>query len=105
VKSKPVVALECVKADVQSAYDYFQARVGATGDKFLRRYFATVDHIASNPWTFPIKFADYHRALVPRSTFAIYYFQEETRSVIAGVIDARRDPDSIRRQIRGWRIS
>jgi plasmid stabilization system protein ParE len=97
VNSKPVVALATVRDDVQLAFDYFQTRVGASGDKFLDRYFTTVDQIALNPWSFPLRYEDYHRALVPRSSFAVYYFQEEKRSVIAAVVDARRNPDWIRR--------
>ena len=100
MNSKPVVALAGVSADVQDAYDYFETRVGATGERFLQRYFATTDAIALNPWTYPVKFDDYHRALIPRSSFAIYYFQEPVRSVIVAVVDARRHPGVIRRMVR-----
>jgi hypothetical protein len=100
VNSRPVVALADVREDVQVACDYFETRVGATGEGFLRRYFATTEKIALNPWSYPIKFDDYHRALVPRSCFAIYYFQEAARSVIVAVIDARRHPCFIRDLVR-----
>lgn len=99
MKSKPVVALALVSEDVQLAYNYFSARSGG-GDKFLARYFETTDHITINPWSFPLKFDDYHRALIPKSDFAIYYFQEPDRSVIVAVIHARRHPSLIRGYIR-----
>jgi hypothetical protein len=105
VNVKPVVALAWVSDDVQLAFDYFQTRVGASGEKFLSRYFTTVDQIATNAWSYPLRFEDYHRALVPRSSFAIYYFQEERRSVIAAVVDARRSPDWIKRVLRRRRKS
>jgi hypothetical protein len=73
VNSRPVVALALVSEDIQLAYDYFSARLGG-GDKFLERYFETTDQIALNPSIFPLKFDDYHRALIPKSDFAIYYF-------------------------------
>lgn len=100
MNAKPVVALADVREDVQIACDYFDMRVGATGGRFMRRYFATTDRIALNPWSYPIKFEDYHRALVPHSSFAIYFFQETARSVIVAVIDARRDPRFIRNLVR-----
>jgi hypothetical protein len=100
VNAKPVVALADVREDVQVASDYFDVRVGATGERFLRRYFATTDKIVLNPWSYPVKFDDYHRALIPRSSFAIYYFQEAGRSVIVSVIDARRNPRFIRNLLR-----
>ena len=98
--SKPVVALGPVSEEVQLAYDYFAARLRGGGDRFLERYFATTDRIALNPWNFAVKFDDYHRALIPQSDFAIYYFQEPGRSVIVAVIHARRHPRLIRDLVR-----
>lgn len=103
MNGKPVVAFDVVRDDVQAAYDYFAERAHAGGEPFLERYFGITDRIASNPWLFPVKFDDYHRALVPKSYFAIYYFQEPLRSVIVAVVDARRDPRLIRDLIRGRR--
>ncbi len=100
MKRLPVVALAGVREDVQSAYDYFELRVGGTGDKFLSRYFKTTDRIGANPETFPLKFDDYHRALIPKSYFAAYYFIEPERVVLVAVIDARRHPRVIRELIR-----
>ena len=101
--SKPVVALEQVGEDVQLAYDYFAARLSGGGEKFLKRYFASTDRIALNPWSFSVKFDDYHRALIPKSDLAIYYFQEPDRSVIVAVVNARRHPRSIREFVRARR--
>jgi hypothetical protein len=103
VISKPVVALEPVREDVQLAYDYFAARLSGGGDKFLERYFESTDRIALNPWSFSVKFDDYHRTLIPKSDFAIYYFQEPDRSVIVAVISARRHPRLIREFVRARR--
>ena len=68
----------------------------------MDRYFAVTDRITRNPWLFPVKFDDYHRALIPQSYFAIYYFQEPD-SVIVAVVDARRHPRLIRDLVRGRR--
>ncbi|MEO5959830.1 MAG: type II toxin-antitoxin system RelE/ParE family toxin [Opitutaceae bacterium] len=103
MKSQPVVALEVVGADVQAAYDYFETRLPNAGDRFLTRYFATTDQIANNPESFPLKFDDYRRALVPKSNLAVYYFIERERTVIVAVIDARRHPRLMRDLIRGRR--
>ncbi len=100
---KPVVALEPVSEDVQLAYDYFAARLIGGGDKFLARYFHSTDQIALNPWSFSVKFEDYHRALIPKSDFAIYYFQEPDRTVIVAVVNARRHPRLIRDFVRARR--
>jgi hypothetical protein len=103
VKSQPVVALDAVREEVQTAYDYFAVRSSGAGDKFLERYFAIADQIALNPEAFPLKFDDYRRALVPKSSLAIYYFVEPERSVVVAVIDARRHPRLIRDLVRGRR--
>lgn len=103
MNSKPVVALAAVSDDVQLAYDYFADRRTGGGDRFLKRHFAATDSIALNPGSFPVKFDDDHRALIPKSPFAIYYFQEPARSVIVAVIDARRHPRAIRDAVRSRR--
>ncbi len=103
MKSVPVVALAAVSADVQAAYDYFEARGARAGERFLDRYCATTDRIALNPEIFPIKFDDYRCALVRKSHLAIYDCEEPGRAVIAAVIDARRHPRFIRDFVRGRR--
>jgi plasmid stabilization system protein ParE len=101
VKRLPVVALDAVREDVQAAYDYFEVRAPGAGDKFLERYFRTTDRIALNPETFPVKFDDYRRALIPKSYLATYYFVESERTVVVAVVDARRHPRLIRALVRG----
>lgn len=103
MKSLPVVALDPVREDVQAAYDYFEDRLAGAGDRFLNRYFATSDRIGLNPEIFSVKFDDYRRALIPKSSFAAYYFVEPERVVIVAVIDARRHPRLIRDLVRGRR--
>ena len=103
MNSKPVVALAFVSEDIQIAYDYFDARLNSGGEKFLERYFTTTDQIALNPGSFAVKFGDYHRALIPKSDFAIYYYQKTDRSVIVAVVNARRHPRSIRNFVRNRR--
>ena len=103
MKSQAVVALAPVGADVQAAYDYFEARVSGAGERFLTRYFEATDQIATNAEQFPIKFDDYRRALVPKSNLAVYYFIESERTVIVAVLDARRHPRLLRDLIRGRR--
>ena len=103
MNSKPVVALPAVSEDVQLAYDYFGARLKGGGERFLARYFEVTDQIALNASSYSVKFDDYHRALIPKTDFAVYYFQEPQRSVIVAMIHARRHPRLIRAAIRGRR--
>jgi len=103
VKSLPVVALEAAREDLQAVYDYFEMRVMGAGERFLGRYFAAADKIALNPESFPVKFDDYHRALVAKSNLAVYYFIEPDCAVIIALLDARRHPRLIRDFVRGRR--
>lgn len=100
MKSLPVVALAPVQIDVQLAYDYFEERPPGAGDSFLERCFATTDRIRQHPEMYPVKFDDYRRALIPKCAFAIYYFLEPNRAVIAAVVYARRHPRLIRDFVR-----
>lgn len=96
-----VVALSDVGEDIQLAYDYFASWSASAGERFLGRYFQTIDRISLNAESFSIKFDDYRRAIVPRSNFAIYYFIGAEKIVVVAVIDARRHPRLIRNLVRG----
>ena len=105
MKSLPVVALSAVSGDLQDAYDYFELHLPGAGERFLLNYFATADRIAANALLFPLKFDDYHRALIPKSNYAVYYFIADDRVVTVAVIDARRDPRLTRDFIRSRKDS
>jgi len=100
MKSLPVVALTAVDQDVQLAYDYFEAHLPGAGERFLQHFFAVAGRIEANALLYPVKFDDYHRALVPKSNYAIYYFIAEDRVIIVAAVDARRDPRLTRDLIR-----
>jgi selenocysteine-specific translation elongation factor len=51
-----------------------------------------------------VKFDDYHRALIPKTSLAIYYFEQDDTAVVVCVIDARRHPRLIRDFVRGRRV-
>ena len=67
-------------------------RLSGGGERFLERYFQTIDQIVLNPWSVPVKFGDYHRALISKTSLAIYYFEHNEKTVVVCVIDVRRHP-------------
>ena len=100
MKSLPVVALAAASEDVQLAYDYFESQLPDAGERFVRNFFEVMERIASNAWLYPLKFDDYHLALISKSNYAAYYFILDDRAGIGAGMDARRDPRLTRDLIR-----
>jgi hypothetical protein len=97
VSAKRVEALEAVQADLEYARFFYESWKPGGGEEILRKYFDAVEWIEWNPDLFPRKFGAIQRVILPRSYFVLYYFQEPERSIVIAVLDARRNPRTIRK--------
>ena len=99
MSAKRVEILEAVQADLEYARSFYESWKPGGGDEILRKYLDALDWIEWNPDLFPRKFGMIQRVLLKRSYFVVYFLQEQERSVIVAVLDARRDPRIIRKLI------
>jgi plasmid stabilization system protein ParE len=89
----PILAPEA-KADVADAYLWFEQRALGLGLEFLRCVEAVLLSIQRNPRIYPAVHESYHRALVRRFPFAIFFEidPERDRCVIYAVFHCSQDP-------------
>lgn len=100
MSAKSVEALEAVQADLEYARCFYESWKPGGGEEILRKYFEAVDWIEWNPDLFPRKFGEIQRVILPRSYFVVYYIQEPDRTIVLAVLDARRNPRAIRKQLK-----
>lgn len=96
-----LVFLLSAEADIQTAYEFYEAYQSGRGDVFLRHLDAALGTLSAFPGIGPNFHGTYRRLLVPGFPYGIFYSIEGRRIVIASVMDLRQEPQKIRRSIGG----
>ncbi len=96
MKSQPVEFLEAVENDLNYAQDFYASWLTNGAAKFLVRFRETVTQIEWNPEQFPPKHRRFHRAIIRRTYFGIYFAVETDVTTVVAVLDMRKDSRVIR---------
>ena len=95
------VFLFAAEADIQTAYEFYEAYQEGRGEIFMRHLDAALGRLRA----FPEMAAPFHethrRLLVPGFPYGVFYSIEGRRIIVAGVMDLRQDPEATRRRLRG----
>ena len=94
-----LVFLLSTDIDIQSAYDYYEDFQEGRGAVFMRQLDAAFGQLRIFPESGPIVHGAYHRLLVPRFPYGIFYTNEPRGVIISGVMDTRQDPETILRRV------
>jgi len=95
-----LVFLFSADADIQSAYEFYEACQPGRGGVFMRHLDATLGRIRSFAEIAPPFHEAYRRMLVHGFPYGVFYVVEGRRIIVAGVMDLRQDPKTIRRRLR-----
>ena len=95
-----LVFLLSADADIQSAYEFYEAYQEGRGEVFMRYLDMALTHLRTFPEMAPVFHRAYRRLLVHGFPFGIFYTIEGGRIIVTGVLDLRQAPDEIRRRLR-----
>ena len=96
-----LVFLFSADADIQTAYEFYEAYQEGRGEVFMRHLDAALERLHIFPEIAPPIHEGHRRLLVHGFPYGVFYTLEGRRIIIAGVIDLRQDPEVIRRRLRG----
>jgi toxin ParE1/3/4 len=96
-----IVFLFSADADIQTAYEFYEACQSGRGEIFMRHLDATFTRLRTFPEIAPLFHQAYRRLLVHGFPYGIFYTIEGRRIIIAGVMDLRQDSNAIRQRLRG----
>jgi toxin ParE1/3/4 len=96
-----LVFLFSADADIQAAYEFYEAVQAGRGDLFMRHLDVAFGQLRTFPESAPPFHESYRRLLVHGFPFGIFYSLEGGRIIIFGVMDLRQNPEVIRRRLRG----
>lgn len=86
--------------DLAAGRHFYDCQHPGVGGHFLESLFSEIDALASCAGIHRAQFG-YHRLLTKRFPYAVYYRVISGEAVVFRVLDCRRDPNWIRRSLRG----
>jgi toxin ParE1/3/4 len=93
---KPPVFRPAAAADVEDAYNWYEAQQAGLGDEFLAAVRSLVEVIQANPNRFPALHRQTHRALLRRFPYGLFYRVIDDQIIFVACMHAKRHP-------RRWR--
>jgi len=85
--------------DLKAGYLFYEARSAGIGSYFINSLVSDIDSLLISAGTHG-RFHGYHRALSKRFPFAIYYLVEKNKIRVRRILDCRRNPAWITRQVK-----
>ncbi|MGI8819568.1 MAG: type II toxin-antitoxin system RelE/ParE family toxin [Chthoniobacterales bacterium] len=96
---KNVVVLAKAADDLQSAREFYDAHDADLGEYWLSSVFAALDRLAVFSGIHSRRFG-YHRMIAAPFPLGIYYREHRGNALIVAILDLRRDPKWIQKQLR-----
>jgi len=94
-----VVILEDAAADLESGAQFYESCETGVGNYFLDSILSDLDSLILFAGVHPICFG-FHRMLSKRFPFGIYYEVEDDMVYVYAIMDLRRDPLWVRKQLQ-----
>jgi plasmid stabilization system protein ParE len=96
---KHVVVLADAAEDIESARDFYEAQEPGVGKYCVDSLLTDVESLARFSGIHPLHFT-FHRMLASRFPFGIYYREHGAETQVFAVLDLRRNPNWIRKELR-----
>lgn len=91
--------LDSVSQDLIAGYLFYEKQSAGLGNYFIDSLFSDIDSLQIYAGIHPIYFGKYHRMLSKRFPFAIYYRIVDNEVMVYAVLDCRRNPSWVRKQL------
>ena len=85
--------------DLADAYAWYESRRSGLGEELLTCVDACIEAISRTPDMHPIVHENYHRGLVRRFPYAVFYEHAESTVTIYCVFHTSRNPDKWRQRL------
>jgi len=93
-----VVILERAAEDIERAREFYDAQEPGTGDYFTASLIEDLERLALYHGIHFSQFG-FYRLLSEKFPFGIYYREKEIETQIAAILDLRKDPNWIRKEL------
>ncbi len=90
--SLPVILEDDAQAELDEAFDWYDARSAERAAEFATSLEAVFTRIGAQPRAHAVVHKDVRRALVQGFPYCVYYFEEPQQVVVMSVFHTSRDP-------------
>ncbi|WKN46033.1 type II toxin-antitoxin system RelE/ParE family toxin [Tunicatimonas pelagia] len=96
-----VVILQEAQIDIEDTIEWYEGQRQGLGETFFSRYLYTEELLANNPYLYQENLLFVRRALISRTSYAIYYAVDEQNKIveIIAVLHQKRDPKLLKSRI------
>ncbi len=95
-----VEILPSAREDLVAGFEFYEEKAPGLGSYFVDSLMSDIETLSSHGGIHRKHFG-YHRLLSRRFPYAVYYALKANTVVVNAVLDCRRDPAWIRRQVLG----
>ena len=95
---KRVIILADAAEDIEAARDFYEAQDLGVGEYCVDSLLADIESLGLFSGIHPLHF-EFHRLLASRFPFGIYYQEHGDETQVFAVLDLRRDPNWIRKEL------
>jgi plasmid stabilization system protein ParE len=95
---KRVIILADAAEDIEAARDFYEAQEPGIGEYCVDSLLADIESLGLFSGIHPLHF-EFHRMLASRFPFGIYYRELGNETQVFAVLDLRRDPSWIRKEL------
>jgi plasmid stabilization system protein ParE len=95
---KRVIILADAAEDIEAARDFYEAQEPGIGEYCVDSLLADIESLGLFSGIHPLHF-EFHRVLASRFPFGIYYREVGKETQVFAVLDLRRDPNWIRKEL------
>lgn len=88
-----------VEEEAVCAYVWYEEKAKGLGEEFLRAFYASAAEIARIPNLYPKIYKDFHRKLLKRFPYAVYFIIESEAVIVYGLFHCARNPYLIQEKI------
>ena len=84
-----------VRADLQSAYDWYEDELPGLGGEFREEFFRVYRKLGQGPLLYAIRFANIRSLNLDRFPYGIFYVVKQDEVRVLAVLHASRDTEDI----------
>ena len=95
---KRVIILADAAEDIEAARDFYERQEAGVGEYCVDSLLTDIESLGLFSGIHPLHF-EFHRMLASRFPFGIYYREHGDETQVLAVLDLRRDPSWIRKEI------
>lgn len=85
-----------VEGDLLKIYSWYEEKLVGLGDDFLQIFYSSTKLIMENPLQYSKIYKNYHRYLLRKFPYALYYIIKDNLIIVMGVFHHGRDPRMIK---------